>query len=95
MDKILEELKQEREYQKTKWGSKTDDTLNTPMDFVGYISNHSTRWFPGGLKPYSEATIHNFRQQMIKTATLAVAAVEYADKLLDKSNVRPDVMDGD
>ena len=91
MESILTEIRNEREYQKKKWGTDADDQVNTPMDFVGYIANHSTRWFPGGFRPYNDDTLYDFRDQMIKTAALAVAAIEYTDKLLDGSNIRPDV----
>lgn len=77
---IYDEIKAEREYQKEKWGVEKDDTLNTPNDWVAYIANHSSRWFPGGFRPYSEEVVADFRTQMVKVATLAVAAIESVDR---------------
>jgi hypothetical protein len=80
MDNILNEIRAEREYQKNKWGDEVDVTVNTPNDFVSYIAHHSTRWFDGGFTPYTSDVVDTYRKQMIKTATLAVAAVEALDK---------------
>ena len=79
-DTILKEVNSEREYQEQKWGNSTDDKMNSPLDYVGYIANLSTRWFPGGFPPYSEATLRHYRQAMIKTAALAIAAVEQLER---------------
>jgi len=92
MNNIYDEIKNERNYQITKWGTNADDQINTPMDFVGYISHHSTRWFNGGFRPYSQQTLLKFRSEMVKVASLAVAAIEYTDKLLSKENMRDDVL---
>lgn len=81
MDNIINEIKAEREYQIAKWGVEKDDTLNNPNDWVAYISHHSSRWFPGGFRPYSPEVLADFRKQMIKVATLAVAAIESHDRL--------------
>lgn len=79
MENILSEIREEREYQKNKWGTDADVTLNTPNDFVSYIAHHSTRWFDGGFEPYAPEVVDAYRTQMIKTAALAVAAVEALD----------------
>jgi hypothetical protein len=91
MENILDDIANEREYQKLKWGTLVDDTINRPMDFVGYIAHHSTRWFNGGFAPYSESTLQNYRQEMIKVAALAMAAIESVDKIIDGTINRPDV----
>jgi hypothetical protein len=77
---IFSVLKKEREYQTAKWGNEADDTMNTPNDFVSYISNYSTRWFKGGFAPYDTKTVDEFRISMLKTAALAIAAVESIDR---------------
>lgn len=92
MDKILAAITHEREYQKDKWGVDADLKINTPMDFVGYIAHHSTRWFNGGFRPYTAETLTDFRKEMIKVATLAVAAVEATDSILSGEVTRPDVL---
>lgn len=79
-ESILDEIKTEREYQVTRWGNAADDTKNTPNDFVTYISHHATRWFNGGFAPYGKTAMDIYRKQMIKTATLAIAAIESLDR---------------
>ena len=89
---IYEDIKNEREYQVLKWGRDADLNINRPMDFVGYIANHSTRWFNGGFAPYNRDTLENYRQQMIKVAALAVAAIESVDSILNGDVERKDVL---
>lgn len=90
---ILDEIEKERSYQTEKWGMDADLRINTPMDFVGYIAHHSSRWFGGGFRPYSQQTLQAFRRQMIKVGALAVAAIEHVDAILEGTVVRPDVLD--
>lgn len=80
MHNVYDEIKAEREYQTKKWGDEADVKVNTPNDFVSYIAYHSTRWFNGGFTPYSKETVDTYRTQMVKTAALAVAAIEALDK---------------
>lgn len=77
---IYDEIRNERDYQKKRWGDEADVKVNTPNDFVSYIAHYSTRWFDGGFTPYPKETIDKYRTQMIKTAALAVAAVEALDR---------------
>jgi hypothetical protein len=77
---ILAEIEGERKHQEEKWGNSTDDTVNTPNDWVTYIGAYSTKWFPGGFSPYSPETVDEFRTSMMKTAAIAVAAVESIDR---------------
>jgi hypothetical protein len=77
---IYDEIRSEREYQEKRWGNSADDTLNTPNDFVSYIGSYSTKWFPGGFTPYGHDTVDAFRKSMVKTAALAVAAIESIDR---------------
>lgn len=79
-ENILSEINAERTYQENKWGNDTDDTENEPNDFVSYMANYSSKWFPGGFLPYSTETVDAFRTSMIKTAAIAVAAVESIDR---------------
>ena len=82
---ILTEISKEREYQENKWGNNADDTLNLPNDFVSYMSAYSTKWFPGGFLPYKPETVDAFRTSMIKSAALAVAAIESIDRQRENS----------
>lgn len=86
---IFKEIEAERHYQATKYADgsiekleQVDQTKNDPNDFTAYISHHSSRWMPGGFGPYSREVLQVFRKQMIKTATLAVAAIVWVDKRL-------------
>lgn len=80
MADVYEEIKAERAYQIERWGNDKDDELNRPNDWVAYIAHHSSRWFPGGFAPYSPEVLDEFRKQMVKVATLAVAAIESHDR---------------
>jgi hypothetical protein len=91
-NKILNEIAEERNYQIERWGKDADLKINTPMDFVGYMSHHSTRWFTGGFRPYRREELENFRKEMVKVGALALAAIEYADGILDGTNNRTDVL---
>ena len=62
------------------------------MDWVGYIAHHSSRWFTGGFAPYSPDELKKFRSQMVKVATLAVAAIQSTDAILEGQVNRPDVL---
>ena len=80
METILNEIKIERENQQRRWGDQSDDTNNAPTDWVTYIGKYSTNWFNGQYPPYTTGVVEDFREAMIKTAALAVAAVESLDR---------------
>ncbi len=90
---ILDEIDAEREYQIQKWGD-ADDTINTPNDFVAYLTHYSTKWFNGTFAPYDTETLVRFRDSMIKNAAIAVAAAEFAEKVINGDIERPDVLEG-
>lgn len=77
---IYAEIESERAYQRQRWGNKTDDTINTPWMWVAYIAAYSTKWMVGSFAPLGEETVDDFRKKMIKTAAVAVAAVESIDR---------------
>jgi hypothetical protein len=81
---ILLEIADEREYQDNKWGN-ADDEVNEPNDYIAYMNAYSTKWFPGGFAPYTPETVDAFRTSMIKTAALAVAAIESLDRQRDEA----------
>lgn len=87
-DAILVEIQKEREYQIERWGNQRDDQENAPNDWVAYISHHASRWFTGGFKPYNTNAVNDYRKQMIKVATLAVAAIESLDRLRDNPSTK-------
>lgn len=77
---IFNEITEELSYQEKRWGTKADDTINRPNDWVAYISHYATKWFTGGFAPYSDMGVNGFRKSMIKVAALAVAAVKSLDR---------------
>ena len=80
MERILEEIRKERGYQDGKWGHKDDDELNTPWMWTAYIASYASRWMRGTFFPLSTSTTDDFRTFMVKTAALAIAAVESLDR---------------
>jgi hypothetical protein len=79
-DAIYKEIEAERAYQDSKWGVATDDTKNNPFNWVSYLSNYSSRWMKGEFPPFTKPTVEAYRASMIKTAAIAVAAVESLDR---------------
>jgi hypothetical protein len=92
MKKIFDQIIEERLYQINKWGTDKDLQVSTPMDWVGYITHHATRWFTGGFRPYDRKTLEAFRTEMIKVAATAAAAVEATDAILAGTVKRPDIL---
>jgi hypothetical protein len=80
MEKILEELRAERDYQVGKWGTSVDDSENTPWMWAAYIGQYATRWMVGTFMPLKPDVTDQFRKCMVKVATLAIAAIESVDR---------------
>jgi len=75
MDEIFEEIKEEREYQRTiGWNTSSDDK-NTTLEWAGFICNYATRSICG-----ATAHLADFRTSMVKVAALAIAAIEAYDR---------------
>lgn len=70
---ILEEIRAEREYQDTQWGMEFDDrnTLNDWSQFVNIYMGQAARM---------DSPPEKQRANMLKAATLLVAAVESFDR---------------
>jgi hypothetical protein len=77
---VYDEIKAEREYQDKRWGVGSDDTLNTPWMWSSYIGKYATNWMAGTFQPLEGRVVDGFRKSMIKTAAIAVAAVESIDR---------------
>lgn len=77
---LIDELKAEREYQVNKWGVKADDSLNTPWMWAAYIGQYATKWMRGTFLPLKPDVTDEFRNCMLKVATLAIAAIESIDR---------------
>lgn len=80
IDKILEEIKNEREYQDQKWGHELDDKENTPWMWASYIGQYATKWMAGTFIPLKQDVTASFRTCMVKVAALAVAAIQSIDR---------------
>ena len=70
---ILQEIREEREYQDGKWGTEFDDK-NTLNDWAAYINVYLGKCVTMKSNPEEQ------RKQMKKVATLAVAAMEAFDR---------------
>ena len=73
MKKALEDIATERQYQQQKWGDKFDEK-NTANDWVAYIAKYVGQTVT---LPWNATT---FRTQLVKVATLCVAAIEWCDR---------------
>jgi hypothetical protein len=82
---VYDEIKAERDYQIGKWGNESDDTKNTPWMWAAYIAQYATRWMSGKFTFNSDEDTGSFRQAMIKTAAIAIAAVESLDRQNEES----------
>ncbi len=74
---ILNEIDLERERQDSMWGD-TFDKKNTPNDWVAYITHYvADGAYDGRLNKYN---VELFRTNLLKAATICVAAIETIDK---------------
>jgi len=73
MEKVLEEIKKERERQESHWGTDFDDK-NTLNDWVAYIM------IKAGQAASMFSSPEKQRENLLKTAALAVAACEAFDR---------------
>lgn len=73
---ILKEVEEERGNQVLRGFGRTNDAENLRNDWVAYICAHAGR----AVNCYhNDLADHGFREQMIRVAALAVAAVEMDD----------------
>jgi hypothetical protein len=84
MVKVINEIQKERAYQVERWGTETDVEVNSAADFVLYITHYATRWFKNSIPPHGFSP--EYREDMVKVATLAMAAVEAYDKREEENN---------
>ncbi len=78
MEKILQEIREERARQNEKWGENHDDE-HFPNDWAILVSHYSTS---SVFVPTEDGEFdgEKYRKQMVKAAALAVAAVESYDR---------------
>lgn len=77
--RIFAEIEKERLYQQKRWGNEADDSINTPWMWAAYIASYATQWMVGKFK-LSRSDVDGFRAKMVKTAAIAVAAIESVDR---------------
>ncbi len=78
MNDVLETVAQEREWQDKEWGGPTHDDQHNSHDWIAFIVRQAGR---AVMWPFDSL---NFRKQMIRVAALAVAAVEWVDRIIDE-----------
>lgn len=79
MSTVYDEIKAERDRQDTLWGHDFDNK-NTINDWVAYIAAYASRAAFTDSEVLNEKTAQQ-RELLVKTAALAVAAIETIDRL--------------
>jgi hypothetical protein len=82
-NQILQEIKEEREHQDKKWGGPDHDDLHSPYEWASFIITYlgqAVTYTVNEVDP--KRAMRSFRYNMIKVASLAVAAIEVADRKL-------------
>lgn len=74
-ERIYDEIDEEREYQLVKHGTARDDT-HTLVEWIGYVTHQVGKCYTGVYGQYLSV----FRKHMVRTAALAVAAIEAIDR---------------
>ncbi len=77
----LTEIARERDAQDRQWGGVEHDDKNRPWDWLTYISKHIGKAvvYP----PDSKQALVVFRRELVKVASLAVAAIQAIDRRLE------------
>lgn len=80
VQKILGEVRLERQRQNNKWGGPKHDDKHVYREWPAFILEYAAKAMRDD--PQDEGYIEpaNFRRRMIQIAALAVAAVEYSDR---------------
>ena len=73
MRAVFDEIVKERITQDEKWGGSSHDDTHTQFDWTRFIRDHADRAVRGQARD-------NFRQQMVRVAALAVAAIQAYDR---------------
>jgi len=73
-EEIMKEIFGERERQDRKWGGESHDDMHNGNDWIAYIIKQLGRAI------INDASGQLFRAQMVKVASLAVAAIEWHDR---------------
>lgn len=83
MDKIIEEIKIERDRQHSLPGSEWDKR-NTPGDWVSIISHYSSGEVRrNGINPNAD----DFKDSLIKSAAVIIACLENLDEMISRNEL--------
>lgn len=77
---IFTQIEEERRRQDGEWGQQHDDK-HTTHDWIAILSKHIGR---AVVYPWDRAAAAAYRQQMVRVAAVAVAAIEWVDRQLDE-----------
>lgn len=69
----------------SQWGAEADDLKNGPAEWTARLSHYSTRWMDGTSFPFPNNTVEAFREAMIKTAAIAINAIQSLDRQRNES----------
>ena len=75
--RLYAEIETERQAQDALWGGPAFDDLHTPWEWIALLTRHAGLAVNDGA---TEADVTRFRKQMVRTAALAVAAIESMDR---------------
>ncbi len=78
---IYEEIQQERKRQDEQWGGPDHDDRNNQLEWIGIITRHLGKALISSDVPLLS------RIQLIRVAALAVAAVEWIDRKIERTKI--------
>lgn len=81
MKTIYEEIQQRRIDQDEKHGGPAHDDTHSAHDWIAFVVKQCGKTVIGPLTPWE---LSNFRQQMTHVAALAVAAIEWCDRIIER-----------
>jgi hypothetical protein len=84
MEKILEEIREERNHQDKKWGGPAHDDQHNAYAWVAFITTYLGQAISDFVNEnhLGLVQLRKFRYNMVKVAALAVAAIEVVDRKL-------------
>lgn len=84
LEKILEEIREERKHQDKKWGGPNYDDQHDPYAWAAFVTNYLGQALSDFVNESGqyEARYRKWRYNMVKVAALAVAAIEVVDRKL-------------
>lgn len=78
-NRILDEIKAERVRQDLKWGGSVHDDQHSMNDWITFITAYATKEYDC-CEQHIAGDLFVFRDNAVKVAALAVAAIEWVDR---------------